>query len=236
MNNTENKNMEGKYEFGVTNKFPFTTLLKNDIKRSWTNTWYPIPIDEHKKAFRIDTTVEKNKNLLSNISYNMQYLEFLEKEFTELEVSSVIYVMLVKTYVVTSASIIEGLLTELTKRKGWKLDPDIRKELNIRKGTFEEKIKIIEEQCRKNDIDTSIISEINDVRELRNRIHLQKGKSKNNETETTIRSIADHDYSTFNEEIKIKTGNLLYKILSSDEISTDPKWFEFLKTNLNTTK
>ncbi len=49
----------------------------------------------------------------------MQYLEFLEKEMAELKLSDVIYITLVKTYVVTGMSVLEGLFINIIKSNGW---------------------------------------------------------------------------------------------------------------------
>ena len=209
------------YEKGLTDRFPFTTLLKNDIKKGWYNTWYPVPVETYRDILKIDISTEKGAGLLNNICYNLQYLEFLEKEFAELEVSSVIYVMLVKSYVLAGSSIVEGLFSSLIRQKGWTLNPETMKERHIRKGSYEEKIAIIEEQCMKNNIDASSIPYIDMLRKLRNRIHLQISKN-----------ITDHDYNAFDRNVKTETGRLIYQILTSDEFSKDPECFSFLKVNV----
>ncbi len=209
------------YEKGLTDRFPFTTLLKNDIKKGWYNTWYPVPVETYRDILKIDISTEKGAGLLNNICYNLQYLEFLEKEFAELEVSSVIDVMLIKSYTLTASSIIEGLFGNLIQQRGWTLSPETKQERHIRKRSFEEKIAIIEEQCRKNNSDASIFSDIDKLRDLRNRIHLQKSEN-----------ITDHDYNAFDESVKTEAGRLLYIILTSDKFSKDPECFSFLKVNV----
>ena len=116
------------YEKGLTDRFPFTTLLKNDIKKGWYNTWYPVPVETYRDILKIDISTEKGAGLLNNICYNLQYLEFLEKEFAELEVSSVIHVMLLKSYVLTASSIIEGLFGNLIQRRGGRSVPTQRRD------------------------------------------------------------------------------------------------------------
>ncbi len=209
------------YKKGLTDRFPFTTLLKNDIKKGWYNTWYPVPVETYRDILKIDISTEKGAGLLNNVCYNLQYLEFLEKEFAELEVSSVILVMLLKSYVLTASSIIEGLFGNLIQRRGWTLSSDTKKERHIRKRSFEEKIAIIEEQCRKSNSDASIFSNIDKLRDLRNRIHLQKSEN-----------ITDHDYNAFDENVKTEAGRLLYIILTSNEFSKNPECFSFLKVNV----
>lgn len=94
------------------NNFSFETLLK--VKDS-KNRWYPTPIDKLKYSVKIDTNIENARALHSNIAYNLQYIEFLEKELEELNLSSVIYTMIVKNYVITSMSVIEGIFTNIVK-------------------------------------------------------------------------------------------------------------------------
>ena len=209
------------YEKGLTDRFPFTTLLKNDIKKGWYNTWYPVPVETYRDILKIDISTEKGAGLLNNICYNLQYLEFLEKEFAELEVSSVIHVMLLKSYVLTASSIIEGLFGNLIQRRGWTLSSDTKKGRHTRERTFVEEITIIEEQCKKNGCDASVLSDIDKLRKLRNRIHLQKSEN-----------ITDHDYNAFDENVKTEAGRLLYIILTSNEFSKDPECFSFLKVNV----
>ena len=209
------------YEKGLTDRFPFTTLLKNDIKKGWYNTWYPVPVETYRDILKIDISTEKGAGLLNNVCYNLQYLEFLEKEFAELEVSSVIHVMLLKSYVLTASSIIEGLFGNLIQQRGWTLSSETKKGHHTREKTFAEEITIIEEQCRKNNSDASIFSDIDKLRKLRNRIHLQKSEN-----------ITDHDYNTFDENVKTEAGRLLYIILTSNEFSKNPECFSFLKVNV----
>ena len=63
--------------------------------------------------------VEGYHPLVDNIAYNLQYIQFLEKELNELDVSSVIYTMLVKTYVITGIGIVEGIFSYIIKVNGW---------------------------------------------------------------------------------------------------------------------
>ena len=96
----------------------FETLIKCN-KYKVSDRWYPQSVDRYKMAFHIDTSIENSAALRSNLAYNMQYIEFLEKEFSELELSSVIYIMLVKTYVITGMSILEGVFANIIKSHGW---------------------------------------------------------------------------------------------------------------------
>lgn len=75
--------------------------------------WYPTSVEEYRNNLILDMTVPNAVALRSNIVYNLQYLEFLEKELTELHLSSVLTCMLVKTYVITGMAILEGVFSNI---------------------------------------------------------------------------------------------------------------------------
>lgn len=223
MSKTAKANTDAFYEKGLTDKFPFTTLLKNEIQKSWNNTWYPIPTAEYRKILKINTKDKATELLLNNLSYNLQYIEFIEKELKELQPSSVLVKMLQKTYVITAGSIIEGILINIIISHGWsKKEPK-----NI---SFADGIKIIRKKCEENNIDTGIIDKIDMIRNLRNKVHLTH-KSSEDKTSQKENNILDHDYNAFDENIKAETGAVLYTILTSSEVSNNPGYFDFLKVN-----
>ena len=96
--------------------YSFETLLESNSSKE---RWYPTSIDTLKNSIKIDTNIDNAMALLSNIAYNLQYIEFLEKELYELKLSSVLYTMVIKNYVITSMSIIEGLFSNIIKSNGW---------------------------------------------------------------------------------------------------------------------
>lgn len=101
-----------------TNPKPFNSLLK--VTNAQTqDRWYPTAVNTYKFSFNLDMSIENSEALRSNLAYSMQYLEFLEKEIEELKLSDVIYTMLVKTYVVTGMSVLEGLFVNIVKSNRW---------------------------------------------------------------------------------------------------------------------
>ena len=58
------------------------------------------------------------------------------------------------------------------------------------------------------------------LKELRNRIHLQKTDGS-----------TDHDYNAFDYTIKREMGSILFQILSSEMVTNDSDVFKFLETN-----
>ena len=77
---------------------PFETLLESNSSKI---RWYPTPITLYKHSLKLDMSIKNSNALLSNLAYNMQYIEF--------------YTMLIKTYVITGMSILEGIFSNIVK-------------------------------------------------------------------------------------------------------------------------
>ena len=224
----------------------FETLI--ELKHYKTEErWYPTSIDDYRMAFKIDMTIENSAALKSNLAYSMQYLEFLEKEMAELKLSSVIYSMLVKTYVVTGMSILEGLFSNIVKSKGWwkktdleSLGTTISNETrfgDVKYVVKTELLKKVPNHDTRMDLDALIkimthhheaigvnhlvYPALGRLKTLRNRVHIQM-----------LESNTDHDYNAFNDTVKREMGEILYTVLSSSNITDYPRMFEFLKVNI----
>lgn len=224
------------------NNFSFETLLK--VKDS-KNRWYPTPIDKLKYSVKIDTNIENARALHSNIAYNLQYIEFLEKELEELNLSSVIYTMIVKNYVITSMSVIEGIFTNIVKSNNWWKTSDleslgttktnetkfedqkyvIKTELLKKVAPYnvqmnlDELIKILNRHHSALGVDHLIYPALKRLKDLRNRVHLQKTEGN-----------TDHDYNAFDYSVKNEMSGILHDILTSPKITDYPKTFIFIKS------
>ena len=67
--------------------------------------WSPTFIDDIRNSLKIKMKYSISKN----IAYNIQYLEFLDKQLNELRLTSVLTKMIYKNYIITSMSIIEAI-------------------------------------------------------------------------------------------------------------------------------
>lgn len=228
-------------------QFTIETLIKGKAKKSNTDKWYPTPVEKYREILKIKADTESQAALLKNLSYNLQYMEFLQKELDELELSSVLHAMLIKTYVITGMSILEGIFAYVVKENGWwpKKDSEslstfsaegkdasgekirVKTELSkvIPKTDLEQYeinldslIKILNKHHEGLQIDHVIYPALQRTRQLRNKIHL-----------TCTKSYTDHDYNAFDDETKQNIQNILYEILTSEKITTEPECFEFLK-------
>lgn len=228
---------------------PLETMIKGKYTKA-EDRWYPTPVDNYKLAFhKLDMTVANSRALKSNLAYSMQYLEYLEKQLSEIELSSVLYVMTVKSYVITGMSVLEGLFSNIVRSKGWwkmssteslgmvtankkKFGEDeliVKTELCKEVAPYEvqmnldELIKKLEHHHDALGVDHLTYPALRRLKELRNRIHLQK-----------LESETDHDYNAFDFTVKKEMGSVLYQILTSRMVTDLPHQFDFLKVNDDT--
>lgn len=80
--------------------------------------WYPISVDTYRQDVNQGIFGSLDYYHKSNIAYNLQYLEYIELQLRELNVSSVIRAMLFKNFVIIAASIIEIVFYHLAKTNG----------------------------------------------------------------------------------------------------------------------
>lgn len=222
---------------------PFDTLLESNKSK---DRWYPTSIDTLKNSIKIDTSIENARALHSNIAYNLQYIEFLEKELEELNLSSVIYIMVVKNYVITSMSILEGLFSNIIKSNGWCKTSNLESlgttqanettfsgqkyiiKTEILKKTepyliqmnLDDLIKILDKHHSALEVDHLVYPALRRLKNLRNRVHLQKSEGN-----------TDHDYNAFDCSVKNEMSEILHDILISPKITDHPEIFDFIKTN-----
>lgn len=83
-----------------------------------TSRWYPHTVSEYRNDVSQGIFGSLDYHYRSNIAYNLQYLEYIELQLRELNVSSVIRAMLHKNFVVVAASIIEIAFYHLAKANG----------------------------------------------------------------------------------------------------------------------
>ena len=223
----------------------FSTLLQENGCR---DHWYPRRVESYQWAFKLDGSIPNCHALRKNLAYSMQYLEFLEKEFKELSLSSVIYTMLVKTYVITGMSVLEGLFSNIIKSNGWWNKSTLESMGTVEASEREfdgtaiviktELLKRVPEHLERMDLDAMIqklshhhealqvdhlvYPTLKRLKELRNRVHLQKTDSD-----------SDHDYNAFSYLEKKEMGSILHTILTSKMVTDAPDFFDFLKCNVD---
>lgn len=186
-------------------------------------------------------------DLIKNLSYNVQYLEFISKAIKQ-DIHSIILTELIKTFVITGISIIESILYYVIKSKKLhktteyeeitivnsnekkvngvfiKVETRLLKKLNKSKETEMSLDSMLKktESYKLLGNDESVYKQLNHLRKLRNKIHLY-----------LIEENLDHDYNNFkNKEIELMKKSL-EKVFFSDffNLNNDVKkeLFNFLK-------
>ena len=87
-------------------------LVKNNIDSS---RWYPLFVSYYYSDVSQGIFGSLDSHYRKNIAYNLQYLEYLELQMRELNVSSVIRTMLFKNFIIVATSIIEIAFYHLAK-------------------------------------------------------------------------------------------------------------------------
>ena len=129
-------------EFGKYTAFETLLKINSNECKCHPYKWYPHSIDNFKVSIILDYDVEGAEALSKNLAYNLQYIQYLELCFKELKLSDVLYTMLVKNYVITGMSILEGIFTNLLKSKNLYSTTDIEKIYEFTSG-----IKNVSENC-----------------------------------------------------------------------------------------
>lgn len=233
----------------TSSAFPFETLIKGNAPKSRDHKWYPTSVDDYKNSLKIEPDTDFHIALRCNLSYNLQYLEFLQKELDELEVSAVLESMIIKNYVITGMSILEGIFAYVVKENGWWTTENLEeikeftsnatgfnhekmivksklckvipeRDVPMERMSLHRFIQILDKHHEGLSVNHIIYKRLNDIRDLRNKIHL-----------TCTEESTDHDYNAFNREVQQNMQKILYEILTSKNISHPTEHFEFLNSH-----
>lgn len=171
--------------------------------------------------------------LIKNLSYNTQYLEFIDNAL-KLEIHSTIRTEFIKTFVTTGISIVESILYYFIKSEGLQKKEDFEEfttitsnEKQVDESVLKVETKIfkklpvarevemnLDSMLKKTEDkklfgdDHSIYSQLKRLRKLRNKIHLY-----------LIEEQLDHDMNNFKENEMIMMKKSLLKILFSERFA-----------------
>ena len=192
--------------------------------------WLPETVSVYESIISRKISIDDSsykKALNKNICYNLQYLEYISECIKQLYLTSSIYTQNVKTFVIVSASIIEGILyhelkqNNLQSKTVWNYIKDIVSETRIFEKEIRLETKTFEKLTDEKDSDMTfdqminkveskkllgdnhgIYAKINIIRQLRNKVHIH-----------IARSSAESDYNSFNLEKLNLAKKTLYEIL-----------------------
>jgi hypothetical protein len=206
--------------------------------------WIPVSVSNLEEI--IGRKIE-NKNLRKNIVYNLQFLQFIIEYTKQLYLTSVIYTLSCKVFVVITVSIIEGILFHEIKKRGvqkksvWNfLKKIVSNESEILKGKkirieanffekleeekdeemkFEQILNIAESKKILGE-DHAVYEKMKGLKKLRNKIHLHD-----------IKNESDNDYNNYDDtKIELAKDVLLYVLVNHFNISDEERenHFNFL--------
>lgn len=230
----------------------FETLIKGNAPKDLNQKWYPTPVEDFRNALTIPQDTTANLVLHKGISYCLQYLQFLQKQLDELELTPVLHAMIIKTYIITGMSILEGLFTHIIQKHGWWKTTNLeeakdftftsnQKKNNadgnhyIAKTTLYKIIPTRKLEPYEVNLDSMIktLDSHHDGLGIDFRLYkpLIAAKQLRNRVhlDTTSENIRDNDYNVFSNEALAEMKKILYEILTAESISTKPDVFECFK-------
>lgn len=194
-----------------------------------------------------DGVLSHNPAFISNLGYNLQYLEFLNHLLTENELHATVRTQTQKTFVITGMSIIEAILWYVLRKhrmhkiEEWEevhesltsLFRDGESEFRVQNTILKKRNEPVEAEMPLDSmikkveskallgVDHQVYRDLNYLRKLRNRVHIH-----------AVQHDRDTDWYSFNnQEVKLMKKVLL-SVLSSDLFKPEGKHnpiIEFLK-------
>lgn len=207
-----------------------TIVASNNVK--YRDRWKPLMITDIEEDLKKGCLKEMPKELRKNISYNLQYLEYITFQINELSLNSALKNSLIKNYIITGSSIIEAIFYYLIKKNNYCTKKDLQiiystkanpikhnneslvVETNVYKKTdayevemtYDAMIKKIESK-KLLSINHNAFPYIKRFKQLRNRVHLQ-----------LTESILDTEWWAFSMYDYLLMRYTLYTIINDDNI------------------
>lgn len=213
--------------------------------------WYPNSISQIECYLSVlitqNTYLDSSKctGIRKNISYNLQYIEFLDRVIKDINLSEVLITQNFKTFLIIGSSIIESIFYFLVVSNGYGKTTDLvevenyeSKEYEISSKKYKNKtiifhkvdtpisvVMTFDQMCKKVEsrkllgVSFGLYSKINPLRQLRNKIHIHDSS---NSTDT--------DWYNFNRKEYNLIREVLYGVLTSDVFknSNSKNIFDFL--------
>lgn len=218
--------------------------------------WYPIAVSTIKSYIgRYDIPDEDcpvKAKIISNIAYNIQYIEYLQKTLRELNLSSVLFNQSVKTVIIVSVSVIEAILylvcckNGLTNKNKKKLIKSVCNDINLdgvnytahtkyyKIGTegdveilkLEQMITKVERKKQCINVPGQFFKDMNHLKRLRNKIHLQAIDS---ELKTDLDAFWEKEGKLACKNLSIILAADIFSVPHSEYDTLTPAIFNFLE-------
>lgn len=228
---------------------------KTSDKLTWKYdkaTWYPQSIttlESHLAVLIVSRTPFPDDKILPlrrNLAYNLQYTEFLDRLIKDINLSSVLWALNVKSFAVHSAAVIEGIFHYVVVSKGYATTSEWQSCKKFRSNqyevggtillheteifikvappitsemTFDQMAKKVESKKLLGDVGR-LYAAISQIRKLRNKIHLYG-----------IEGSSDTDYNNFSASEYELARNVLHGVLTCPlfNASRHKNCFDYLK-------
>lgn len=201
---------------------------------SENDRWLPVPVEAHRaflsKLIQPSKHVPHAEGLKSNLAYNLQYLEYLNYTLEDLRLTSVLWTITVKNFLIVGTSIVEALFYFVLRNAGlhrenaWSMVRKVstnefiynNRLAKIENMLYEKLDEPIEEEMNFDAMlkkvearkmlgnDESLYKGLKYLRRLRNRIHLQ-----------LLEKNLDTDWHNFNSKELLLTKRALHAVLGS---------------------
>lgn len=199
---------------GPTNYWPTSGSNKRSLRQGidGATQWCPIPISSWQRATKsfayngLDLLPDKLTK--RNLSYSLQYVQYLEQTLTELTLTKILQSQTIKTYIIVTVGIVECLLFHLNKAAG---------------GVQQKLSKIIDrvESLELLGRAPKLYRDLNRYRILRNKVHIYE-----------FRDDPRHDFNSFSRSELNEIRRLLFDLATTPALGLKPdavELFEFLK-------
>ena len=114
------------------------SLLKKYTDSNYSERWSPYSVYQYETEFQNGAYEGLSKEVRKNISYSLQYLEYIQLQFDELKLNSIIKQELWKNYIIISMSIIESIFHHLVVKGGYRKTNKWENSKPIHSNVFEE--------------------------------------------------------------------------------------------------
>lgn len=210
--------------------------------------WCPTLVDTWRAFLRRgipdDGALQHRRAFVSNIGYNLQFLEFTNYQIAETPLHATVYTQTLKSFVITGMGIVESLMWYLLKKHGFNRRVDWESIAELHTSTYKESgqefrvVNTIEKKLSESreiemslhwmlkkvekkkllGVDGQVYRDLNYLRGLRNKVHIH-----------VVQHDSDTDWNAFNNnELKLMK-KALYGVFTSELFKPEDKHLEKLE-------
>lgn len=218
--------------------------------------WSPTLIDTWRRLLRRgvadDGTLRHRYAFVSNIGYNLQYLQFLDYQRADVPLHATVYTQTLKSFVITGMGVVEAVCWYVLKKHGWNKTEQWERIADLKTSDFEEndsQYRIVNSVERRSSrpievemslqwmirqvekrkllgMDRQVYKDLNYLRGLRNKVHIH-----------VVQHDTDTDWNSFNNNEFKLMKKALHGVLTSalfEPLEEEKRHLEFLRVEEST--